>query len=439
MIRSKKANLTIRSYDSLEVKDPRTIETVGSCLYEMSRVEKIDFAAIPGETLEEIFRNCPKSAPQLHTLCLRSLSYSKTPFSINDDFLYDTGNLQHVGLINCKISWDSRLLTGLTYLNLQNSLKWNSGSSIIQVLQALRRMPALTGLHLIDSIPDNEEGPFPYAVLDLPCLRVLHLSSGVGAVTTILRHINFPRSAIIYLTCGGNQSIQSDFSCFLSLLATKFLSTLVIRNLRLQVPRTANGTHDIKFYLWTTAPLQDSCPTSPSQLRLVLKWPTSQPHNYAKALIFGIDAMNLSFLTELQIEVMYYFDSETWVKTFGKLPLLERVCLQRILPPSLLEALVYKTKAAEKSEAAYLNVSLPKLRNIHLVHIDFWDDISFDTLLDCLMERCERNAEIQVLQLEGCSFYSESSYKVERLKEVVVDVIWDGPSSHRPRVDDNDL
>ena len=46
-----------------------------------------------------------------------------------------------------------------------------------------------------------------------------------------------------------------------------------------------------------------------------------------------------------------------------------------------------------------------------------------DTLLDCLMERYERNAEIQVLRLDDC--YDILPYEVEKLKEVVVDVIWD--------------
>ena len=42
------------------------------------------------------------------------------------------------------------------------------------------------------------------------------------------------------------------------------------------------------------------------------------------------------------------------------------------------------------------------------------------------MERCERNAEVQVLRMDDCSYVT--SDVVERLKEVVVDVTcqWDG-------------
>ena len=40
------------------------------------------------------------------------------------------------------------------------------------------------------------------------------------------------------------------------------------------------------------------------------------------------------------------------------------------------------------------------------------------------MERCERNAEVQALRLNDC--YYLTSDDVETLKEIVVDVIWDG-------------
>ena len=120
------AKLTVRSGHSLGTLNPKTIEMVRSCLYEMGRVEEIDITTVL--TLEEIFRDLPKSAPQLHTLCIRShsLCFVGTAFSIHEDFLHDTVRLKRVELIKCKISWDSRLLTGLTRLTLEKTLKPNS-------------------------------------------------------------------------------------------------------------------------------------------------------------------------------------------------------------------------------------------------------------------------------------------------------------------------
>ena len=431
LIRSKMARLTIRLCPSPAASDPKTIETVRSCLYEMNRVQEIKFTAIPESILEETFRDIPKSAPQLHTLYIRPSS--GTAFSIDEDFLCDTEHLQRVELTNCKISWDSSLLTGLTRLTLEDSLKANS--SIIQVLQALQRMPALTNLHLKDSIPDDSEGLFSYSVVDLPCLRFLNISSGVSALTAFLRHITFPSTASLILGCKENQSTEIDFSSFFSVLVTKFLSTLVIRSLSSHAQ-----TNGLEFYLWTTAPIPDCiqdccCPPShisQSRLQLVLAWPPShlpsQLHNHKKALTCAFDAMSLPFLAQLQISALDRIDAQTWVKTFGKLPLLERVCMQNSSPLSFLEALVYKTKAAEKSKTAYRNVSFPKLRYVHLEGADFFGTspmaLSVDMLLDCLMERYERNAEIQTLCLDDCSYMSSDD--VERLEEIVVDVIWDG-------------
>ena len=129
LIRSKMARLTIRTYPSPEVLSPKTIETIRSCLYEMSRVEEIQLTTIPRFIMEQIFQDLPKSAPHLHTL--RIIYFLEPAFSIHEDFLHDTERLQCVELIGCNISWDCWLLTGLTYLTLAVSLKENS--SIIQV------------------------------------------------------------------------------------------------------------------------------------------------------------------------------------------------------------------------------------------------------------------------------------------------------------------
>ena len=95
---------------------------------------------------------------------------------------------------------------------------------------------ALTDLCLINSVLDDSECLSTYPVVDLPCLRVLRISSGVTALTAVLRHITITHSTVLILTCRENQSAQIDFSNLLSVVATKFLSSLVIRSLSLQVP-----------------------------------------------------------------------------------------------------------------------------------------------------------------------------------------------------------
>ena len=429
------AKLTIRCDFFIENPDPKTIETIRSCLCEMNRVEAIELThGVLNSTLDEIFRDLPKSAPQLHTLRIGgySLPLYGTPSSIGEDFLHDTERLQCVELIDCMISWDSPLLTGLTRLTLEVPDFLISNSSINQFLHALQRMPALTDLRLKDSIPDNSEGPSTYPVVDLPCLQILNISSGVDALTAVLCHVTFPHSAVLDLTCQEKQSTQIDFSNFFSVLATKFPSSLVFRSLSLQLADIiqSSQTLGLELCLWTTANILDYFSPTP-QARLVLIWPSSQATNdvnFMKAFTCVLDAMSLPFLTHLRASTINYIDAPTWIKAFIKLPLLEWVSVRGYATHRFLEALVYKTQTAEKLKTAYRNVLLPKLRYICIERTNFDatipGSISVDKLLDYLMERCERDAEVQVLCLDGC--YYISSDDVARLKEIVVDVIWDG-------------
>ena len=127
LIRSKMAKLTIQSPISFTRSSPKAIETFISCLYEMNRVKEIAIA-VSGLIWEDIFCGFHESAPHRHTLRIRSSFKRRNEigFLIHGDFFYDTERLQRVELINCKISWDSRLLTGFTRLILEDSLKANS-------------------------------------------------------------------------------------------------------------------------------------------------------------------------------------------------------------------------------------------------------------------------------------------------------------------------
>ena len=407
---------------------PQTIETARSCLSKLNRVGEISLTGFSYSAMKEIFRDLPKSAPQLHTLCIERVC------SIHEDFLQDTERLQRVELSYCTtISWDSRLLTGLTFLSLEWSL--NPNSSIIQVLHALQRMPALTELRLIYSIPEGSGGASTYPVVDLPFLRILHISSAIGPLTTVLHHISFPHSAILNITCRVESTQEVDFSKFLSVLATNFLSSLVIRSLRVGLKDAISRRSGLEFYIWTTAFIPDCFPhpSSQSQLQLSLIWPwtsseSSQYLNHGKVLTSALDAMSLSSLTQLQSFALSCIDSVTWVKTFGRLPLLERVYMKSSELHSFFEALVYKMKADEKSKSKTVNrnISFPKLRYLHLEGVYFKGRsiVSVEKLLDYLKKRREGKAGVQVLLLDDCHYISSGD--VERLKEIVVDVIWDG-------------
>ena len=431
LIRSKTAKLTIRSSNPLERSNPKTIETVRLCLHEISRVEEIDLTERDLVTWFKIGQDLdfPKSAPQLHTLCLGSYSTGIKFGLFVDCLLNNTELLRHVKLIRCSISWESRLLSGLTHLTLEK-IAPPYDDSLLHLLHALQRMPALIELHIKNSLPDSSEDQSTFPNVDLLCLRVLHVSFTYTQLTIFLRQITFPHSAMLNLSCGDEEFHQTLFSDFIAVLDTKFLSSLAIRRLT-AIERLLDEDLYIEFYFWTTAINQDGFPSSPisqSQLQLVLRWSASP---WPQFFLRVFSAMNLHFLTQLRISTKNYIDDQTWVNTFGKLPLLERVYVESYATWWFFDALVYK---ADKSKTAYCNVSFPKLRYIHLNGTDFATTISVNKLLYCLMERYERNAEVQVLRLDDC--YNISFDDVARLREVVVDVIWDGLEQRKPKNDE---
>ncbi|KAF8803475.1 hypothetical protein BYT27DRAFT_7195765 [Phlegmacium glaucopus] len=300
---------------------------------------------------------------------------------------------------------------------------------MVQFLHALQRMPALTHLDLEDSIPDNSGGPSTYPVADLPYLRVLRISSCVDAMTAVLAHITFPSQVELNLICKETESTQSDFSTFLSILVAKFLSSLVIRSLSLEDLDNTTTQSGFILKVWSTTAVHNSffIPTPP-RLELELIWPTplpseGSPRKYAKALTATCDAMNLRALTQLELSTSYYIDVQTWLETFARLSLLERVHVLCRAARSFIDALFYKLEAADASIAAYRTVSFPGLRYICMEGAGFTDGISVYELMDCLMERYERNAEVQELCLEDC--FHISATEVERLREIVVHVDWD--------------
>ena len=177
-------------------------------------------------------------------------------------------------------------------------------------------------LDLKDSIPQDAEGLSTYPAINLPCLRVLRISSGVGALTTALRHIACPSSVMLNLTWKESRSNKIDFSNFFSVLATNFLSSLVIQSLSLYHVDTVTQ-NSLKFLVSTTAMIQGCLPSI--QLELVLTWPSLPAHNrlkYAK-----VDAMKFSPNYNYQLliisipkhcsrllENFLYWNGCTWMK-----------------------------------------------------------------------------------------------------------------------------
>ena len=115
---------------------------------------------------------------------------------------------------------NSIFYSGQTYNFSQVSQHWRSSAlsagtlselSINQILHALQRMPALTDLHLIDSIPNDSEGSSTCRRSSLPSATSYFVWCGV--LTTVLHHITFPLSAILNCrVCSHQMNSSLHFS-----------------------------------------------------------------------------------------------------------------------------------------------------------------------------------------------------------------------------------
>ena len=322
------AKLIIRA-DVGPSTDPSTLDSIKSCLHTTDRLGEITISAFSESLLEKLFQGLvPKSAPQLHTFRIVLCSNYPKPntFTIHENILSDMERLRCVHLVECKISWDSRLLTVLTHLTLHRSLKDNASSSIIQFMHALQRMPALINLDIQQSIPHDAGGLSTYLTVDLPCLRELRILSDVDALTIALSHISFPHSAVLDLTCEATQHTQIDFSNFLSVLARKFLSFLVIRSLSLEVANLASQ-NSLRFELTANAQNHFFYHRSvPVELKLILTWPYLQDslHKHMEIMNTALGALSLPDVAQLALSTPD-MNSKMWLDTFGKFPLLKWV------------------------------------------------------------------------------------------------------------------
>jgi hypothetical protein len=152
-------------------------------------------------------------------------------------------------------------------------------------------------------------------------------------------------------------------------------------------------------------------------------------------------ALPLAHLTSLHMCHLDGIGKDVWLNTFGALPKLRNVRVQGNSVHGLIEALVAEVNEKQQADLAAVgrqpslrrkkivappSVFFPGLHYLVLDETDFDENEQslLDPLINCLMERCERKAEVRELILVQCSHLEDSD--VELLEEIVVDVGWDG-------------
>jgi hypothetical protein len=142
---------------------------------------------------------------------------------------------------------------------------------------------------------------------------------------------------------------------------------------------------------------------------------------------------------------IHEIETKTWIRTFADLPALFTVRLhgqstqfiaalgedvvldgvKQIPPAPVVKPIVGRRASLRRPRAASVSGGLffPALRNLIFEDTDFADPV-LDQLEDALMERCERKQDLWSLTLQDCSRLRHG--EVERLENIVPEVVWDG-------------
>jgi len=440
--RSKMASLTIKA--DLTWVTPKILESVQVALRHSPRIRELGLIA-SSTTLDKLFYSSPISLPNVHSLSLAvprkerfgiAFGYIIPETVLDGDLPY----LRRLELTKCNISWDSSLLSDLTHLKICD-VSSVARSTINQVLDALERMPALEILDLHEALPLVPDGVTPTLPVDrivaLPRLSHIAISSSVPECASLLQRITIPDTATLKLACKGTDSTDHDFSTIFSALPR-------LRGIRpdndekvfgkpLQVLHVQNAMPtSVLVQGWSIAPTsREVIPRSPPRIELQLSWPRYDPSVLEEVMTAACKSLPLVHLRFLRLSHLDHVTPLAWADTFGTLPKLNTLHVIANSPYSLITSLCGPLADTQKVTTSPIlrrrkpAINFPHLRTLILEAANFkYKGMAVDELRDCLMKRCEYKAEVQELRLDDCSYLLYED--VDLLKEIVVDVEWDG-------------
>lgn len=449
--RSKMAPLVIKA--NLTYMTPKMVEAVQSALEHISRTRELHITASTA-TIEKLLTTICGNANHLQSFCLSNPQHNHYTFNesyiLPDDIFNGvTPHLKRLELIKCNLRWSSPLLSGLTHLKIHDTDPYFH-PTITELISVLEKMPKLETLDLQNSLPSLPDAvtaaPSVERVIDLPHLSYIRIDSSVLECANVLNHLSFPTTTSIHLTCLATETTDNDFSSIFPTFSnmrgsstSKQGSGKPLRSLYVQ-----NTSGGIRVQAWTSAGgRRDPSRTLSSQPRidLGLTW-RKQGQNKAEQVMTAVcKALPLAHLTSLHMCHLDGIGKDVWLNTFGALPKLRNVRVQGNSVHGLIEALVAEVGEKQQADLAAVgrqpslrrkkivappSVFFPGLHYLVLDETDFDENEQslLDPLINCLMERCERKAEVRELILVQCSHLEDSD--VELLEEIVVDVGWDG-------------
>lgn len=421
--RSKMAHLVVRSDTSLLVNPTFMKEVFDN---HGSRIQEIDLRGLTSSFLSSILENIQPSS-----LRLRSLNLSCTHYSLGDDntdvpvfpahLLAQPDSLQRLEIDRCAFDCYMQPHPFLTHLTVQ---KPPFRPLLSEFVTALSGMPALETLEMMDSLPLATKAIKLGKKVELPKLSSLHLYSmdNFFEVLNILEVLVVPCTTRVELSYVKTVSLEPQdtaiplsnigpplnrfFSCMTGNLEKQSYNAL-----RLYFAGEGPGLSAWrKIQPDMTANLPD----------LSLNFPIYQPDQFLDEIL---PCLPLFDLQTLFIDIT--LGQNTILRHFGRSTTLQTVELQALeltVVSDFLKALTHKPEGYERLESAYDSVSFPALQSLNFNRTTF-DNLNLDEMLDCLMERYERGAEVQKLDIRNCRELGDDDIRL--LREIVADVKWD--------------
>ncbi|EIW57417.1 uncharacterized protein TRAVEDRAFT_48456 [Trametes versicolor FP-101664 SS1] len=333
--------------------------------------------------------------------------------------------LRHLELLRFPFRWDdllfsSKTLTTLvvTGVNVRNTrgVSLPDVGTFDALFSALESAaPRLEALTIEDAIPklgftasSPVQLPLPSRTIPLSSIKSICLAGDAAYVAHLLNHISSPSTASLHVTVRNQLGIQELAQCVAAHMSNRppFLSVVL----------ASSGPDPFILSGWTQL-------GASRDALLRMTFGLISAGDYLVPILQGLGTF-FWHVQKLRISGMFaLLTMNKWTNVFTRFPSIRTLVLDEHPWGDMLPALT----TTRRLQSGRVYVTAPVLSALHLSQFRFSmpsDDLEpFDELLDFAIFRCNYGAPIDEIHLNACKYATEE--KVERLREVVVDVQWD--------------
>ncbi|KAF8972560.1 hypothetical protein BDZ97DRAFT_1781625 [Flammula alnicola] len=370
---------------------------------------------------------------QIHTLRITYLYGPEESFPyILSDTVFKPNALRRLSLKGCNVHWDASFLSGLTHLRL-HEIPSNPLFRAPEFLEILRRLTSLESLDARHIFFEDHDKTSPLSTnaspkVNLPHLKMLRLAMRMVDVANILSGIVISPNVTMKLYGYADDPSLADYLRSLSTFSRQYRPLLnpsihppfLIQSLELS--RDLDAALVIRIYPTLLSQDDMATPCIPPLMESIFYWDDWDDFSKWKIAKPLFHSLPLDHLIVLHISGQVAIDIETWAQTFGTLPALRSIHIEHAVT-RFFDSLVYE--ASVSHSGSFPLVPFQALESISISYS--WDHLpedSFSSVIQVLIERYELGAEIHQLFLKNCRELSRQDLGL--LREVVVDVTWDG-------------